>query len=78
MLLKNIFKVVMSSISERCNPVKLLVMFNNSINLLGLNFTQNPEPNSNPNSNRNNPNNLLDTIILLGYNQLLQRSDRVQ
>ena len=28
----------------------------------------NPDPNSSPNPNRNNPNNLLDTIILLGYN----------
>ena len=25
----------------------------------------NPDPNPNPNPNRNNPNNLLDTIILL-------------
>ena len=28
----------------------------------------NPDPNPNPNPNRDNPNNLLDTIILLGYN----------
>ena len=28
----------------------------------------NPDPNRNPNPNGNNPNNLLDTIILLGYN----------
>ena len=28
----------------------------------------NPDPNPNPNPNRNNPNNLLDSIILLGYN----------
>ena len=27
----------------------------------------NPDPNPNPNPNRDNPNNLLDTIILLGY-----------
>ena len=44
MLLKNIFKVVMSSIPERCDPVKLLVMFNNSINLLGLHFYAEPQP----------------------------------
>ena len=31
----------------------------------------NPDPNTNP--NRNNPNNLLDTIILID----IQRSDRV-
>ena len=28
----------------------------------------NPDPNPNPNPNRDNPNNLLDTIILLRYN----------
>ena len=28
----------------------------------------NRDPNPNPNPNRDNPNNLLDTIILLGYN----------
>ena len=28
----------------------------------------NPDPNPNPNPNPNNPNNLLDTINLLGYN----------
>ena len=28
----------------------------------------NPDLNPNPNPNRDNPNNLLDTIILLGYN----------
>ena len=28
----------------------------------------NPDPNPNPNPSRDNPNNLLDTIILLGYN----------
>ena len=28
----------------------------------------NPDPNPNPNPNRDNPNNLLGTIILLGYN----------
>ena len=28
----------------------------------------NLDPNPNTNPNRNNPNNLLDTIILLGYN----------
>ena len=28
----------------------------------------NPDPNPNPNPNHDNPNNLLDTIILLGYN----------
>ena len=28
----------------------------------------NPDPNHNPNPNRDDPNNLLDTIILLGYN----------
>ena len=28
----------------------------------------NPDPNPNPDPNLNNPNNLLETIILLGYN----------
>ena len=28
----------------------------------------NPDPDPNPNPNPNNPNNLLETIILLGYN----------
>ena len=31
-------------------------------------YKMNPDPNPNPNPNRDNPNNLLDTIILLGYN----------
>ena len=58
---------VWGSRSQRCNPIKLLVTtFNNSNNLLGLQFhayKMNPEPNPNPNCN--NPDNLLDTIILL-------------
>ena len=58
--------------TARCIPIRLLVTtFNNSNNLLELSFhayKMNPDPNPNPNLNPNNPNNLLDTIILLGYN----------
>ena len=54
--------------SARCNPIRLLVTtFNNSNNLLELSFHA-YEMNPDPNPNRDNPNNLLDTIILLGYN----------
>ena len=58
--------------STRCIPIKLLVTtFNNSNNLLELSFHAyeiNPDPNPYPYLNRDNPNYLLDTIILLGYN----------
>ena len=54
--------------SASCNPIRLLMTtFNNSNNLLELSFhayKMNPDPNP----TRDNPNNLLDTVILLGYN----------
>ena len=46
-------------------------MFNNSNNLLELSFhayKMNPDLNPTPNPNHDNPNNLLDTIILMGHN----------
>ena len=49
-----------------------MTTFNNSNNFLELSFHayNGPDPNPNPNPNPNNPNNLLDTIILLGYSRL--------
>ena len=67
-------KTLLSELSRsaRCIPLRLLVTtFNNSNNLLELLFhayEMNPDPNPYPNPNPNNPNNLLDTIMLLGYN----------
>ena len=56
--------------SARCTLIRLLVTtFNNSNNLLELSFhayKMNPDPNPNPNPD--NPNNLLDTVVVLGYN----------
>lgn len=48
----------------------------NSTNLLHVElylYAHKMNPDTNPNTNRDNSNNLLDTIILLGY----KRSDRV-
>ena len=58
--------------SERCIPIKLLVTTFDNYNSywkMSLHaYKMSPDPNPNPNSNRDNPNNLLNTIILSGYN----------
>ena len=65
---KKISVMIRTNRSERCTPIKFLgTTFDNSNNLLELYlhaYKMNPDFNPNP----NNPNNLLDTIILLGYN----------